>query len=399
MNFHIPGVATSEQGDAHQKYNHLDLPRKVISAGTALVNYSYLADGTKTSSLKPTGEGLVYRGPFVYKRDEDGALTLESAACPEGRLTPGKALLYVTDHLGSVRYVIDGNTGSQLERSDYTAYGTRSGSTPSAGTGLTLRDHFPGQEDQMPDFGIPYSDHGARHYNPALRRWMVPDPLSEKYYGQSPYAYCNSNPVNFVDLDGREVVVSGSEEFKQKYNEMREWLRENNCDELLTQLENNQDITITIMESTDENGYKTTRTTMGGEHATKGNILLDFTHFAQTDNGILLSPSTKFMHEVDHAAEAVKDYVNFNKLKEQCFGNYGNPLELQAINTETHTAISLGEIPVGTQSRTSHSGNNVDIPNTFSVKQMSIYCRRHNSPNRIPIINHQKLLSPLPLRY
>jgi hypothetical protein len=29
------------------------------------------------------------------------------------------------------------------------------------------------------------------------------DPLSEKYYGISPYAFCNNNPVNLVDPDGR----------------------------------------------------------------------------------------------------------------------------------------------------------------------------------------------------
>ena len=31
---------------------------------------------------------------------------------------------------------------------------------------------------------------------------MTPDPLSDKYYGISPYAFCNNNPVNFVDPDG-----------------------------------------------------------------------------------------------------------------------------------------------------------------------------------------------------
>lgn len=34
-----------------------------------------------------------------------------------------------------------------------------------------------------------------------------PDPLSEKYYGISPYAYCAGNPVNYVDPDGRHIVV------------------------------------------------------------------------------------------------------------------------------------------------------------------------------------------------
>ena len=34
---------------------------------------------------------------------------------------------------------------------------------------------------------------------------MVPDPMSEKYYGISPYAFCGNNPVNFVDPDGEAV--------------------------------------------------------------------------------------------------------------------------------------------------------------------------------------------------
>ena len=53
---------------------------------------------------------------------------------------------------------------------------------------------FTGQEDQAPDFGIPYTDFGARHYSPALSRWLVPDPLGEKYYDVSPYAYCEKIP-------------------------------------------------------------------------------------------------------------------------------------------------------------------------------------------------------------
>ena len=34
------------------------------------------------------------------------------------------------------------------------------------------------------------------------------DPLCEKYYGISPYAYCGNNPMNVVDPDGKKVVDS-----------------------------------------------------------------------------------------------------------------------------------------------------------------------------------------------
>ena len=50
--------------------------------------------------------------------------------------------------------------------------------------------------------GLPLYDFGARFYTPAIPRWTTPDPLSEKYYNLSPYAYCAGNPVNLVDPSG-----------------------------------------------------------------------------------------------------------------------------------------------------------------------------------------------------
>ena len=42
-------------------------------------------------------------------------------------------------------------------------------------------------------------------YNPAIARWTAADPLSEKYYGISPYVYCLNNPTNSFDPDGKAV--------------------------------------------------------------------------------------------------------------------------------------------------------------------------------------------------
>ena len=66
----------------------------------------------------------------------------------------------------------------------------------------TLRDSFTAQEDQWPDFGLPYIDYGARQYSPDLSRWLVPDPMGEKYYDVSPYVYCQNIPVSRFDPNG-----------------------------------------------------------------------------------------------------------------------------------------------------------------------------------------------------
>jgi RHS repeat-associated protein len=172
--------------------------------------YSYLVDGGKASALKGNGEGLVYRSSLIYRRALDGTLSLESAAFAEGMLTPAGVYYHVTDHLGSVRAVVDGESGVFLEAGKYDAYGSREEQMTEGASDATLRWHFTGKEDQGPDFGTAYTDFGARQYSPALRRWLVPDPLSEKYYDVSPYVYCNDNPVNMVDPDGRDGKVTGS---------------------------------------------------------------------------------------------------------------------------------------------------------------------------------------------
>lgn len=176
-------------------------------SATSSVNFSYLADGEKTCSLTKEGEvGLVYRGPFVFRQDGRGERTLEGVECPEGKLTAEKPYIYIKDHLGSVVSVVNGMTGEVVENSEYDAYGRRTQlqSSRDEAESRLLREHFTGKEDQMSEFGIDYTDFGARLYSPTIRRWLTPDPLSEKYYGISPYAYCAGNPVNFVDPDGRD---------------------------------------------------------------------------------------------------------------------------------------------------------------------------------------------------
>ena len=58
--------------------------------------------------------------------------------------------------------------------------------------------------------GLDWYDYGARHYDAALLRWHTMDPLCEKYYHISPYAFCANNFANAVDKDGREVHPSDS---------------------------------------------------------------------------------------------------------------------------------------------------------------------------------------------
>ena len=69
----------------------------------------------------------------------------------------------------------------------------------------TNRFRYNSKEEQF-KFGTPYIDYGARQYDPVLGSWFAQDPLSEKYYDLSPYAFCGNNPIRYEDVDGEDLV-------------------------------------------------------------------------------------------------------------------------------------------------------------------------------------------------
>ena len=50
-----------------------------------------------------------------------------------------------------------------------------------------------------------YNPYGGLMANSTNGRWHVMDPLCEKYYDVSPYAYCAGDPVNAIDPDGKSI--------------------------------------------------------------------------------------------------------------------------------------------------------------------------------------------------
>jgi RHS repeat-associated protein len=106
----------------------------------------------------------------------------------------------------SNRVVIDVSSGSnptRVQATDYYSFGL-----PYAyGTAPERQPYkFGGKElDEM--HGLNLYDFEARQKDAILPMFTTLDPLAEKYYAVSPYAYCNNNPVNAIDPDGRDSYL------------------------------------------------------------------------------------------------------------------------------------------------------------------------------------------------
>lgn len=110
---------------------------------------------------------------------------------------------YNKDHLGNIREVID-EDGVVCQKTDYYPFGTPF-STETYATNAAYQPYKYNGKEFNTMHGLNTYDYGARQYHPLLPLWDRVDPLAEKYYSTSPYAYCLGNPVNCLDSDGRAV--------------------------------------------------------------------------------------------------------------------------------------------------------------------------------------------------
>ena len=209
------------------EYNFLNLPSHISVSEDDYMDYTWYYDGTKVSVEGYEGSyGADYIGSFVYNNDDDGFIrdiNFGDGIVRETAEGVYETIYWVTDHLGSPRVAFKLDTSeyaSIVERNDYYPFGGRWDDGSGHGGTIAATDNryaLSGKERQtMSRMGMYLAAHeslldfGARFYDPATAIFLQQDPLAEKYYNLSPYAYCANNPVNFVDPDGRrwyDVVI------------------------------------------------------------------------------------------------------------------------------------------------------------------------------------------------
>lgn len=216
------------KGISQIKYSHQNLPL-CISFPDDSVKYSYSFSGEKLSS---TYYKTIYKGPvplkpgltsphpplrpvllirntaycknFTYNTPELVRIDIDGGYISfSNRSDVPVYHYYIQDHLGSNRMVLSEN-GEIEQEMHYYPFG---GILGESNDGNDQRYRYNGKEYESLG-GLNLHDYGARYYDQTLGRWHVMDEMAEKYYNISPYAYCANNPLKYVDIGGKDGVIS-----------------------------------------------------------------------------------------------------------------------------------------------------------------------------------------------
>ena len=182
------------------QYNCLNLPSRIEFEDGGVISYLYDAKGTKFRTTHVIAGKTTTTDYFDDAIYENGVLTTLLTELGYISLVDGKYHYYLKDHQGNNRVVV-GQNGSVEEVNHYYPFGGTFASTSS------VQPYKYNGKELDRQGGLDWYDYGARHYDVALGRWHVVDPMAEKYYLWSPYAYCLGNPVRFIDPTGMVTEI------------------------------------------------------------------------------------------------------------------------------------------------------------------------------------------------
>ena len=175
----------------------------MLLAGSNSIDYEYGADGTKLRTVHKTGSTTLttdYCGNAIY---ENSVLKMLLNEAGYVSFPDKKFHFYIKDHLGNTRIVSD-KDGNVEETNAYYPFGGNFTST------ANIQPYKYNGKELDEKNGLNWYDYGARHYDAAIGRWHVVDPMAEKYYSINSYVYVANNPIRNIDPEGDTIFVDNT---------------------------------------------------------------------------------------------------------------------------------------------------------------------------------------------
>lgn len=154
-------------------------------------------------------QGFLYQNQLNTVAELDGASNLVArfiygtkANIPDYLIKGGVTYRIVSDHLGSVRLVVNTTDGSIAQRIDYDAFGDILLDTNPAFQPFGFAGGLYDQHTGLTRFG-------ARDYEAQTGRWTAKDPIRFNSRSANLYGYVLNDPVNLVDQFGLLEIQIG----------------------------------------------------------------------------------------------------------------------------------------------------------------------------------------------
>jgi len=202
-----------DEDETQYVYNKMGKMVKLISPSGKTTKYYYRHDGLRNRKIESDGDEILYYWgaggipPLLSERKQKNGSSAVSplVSYPPGmngmRLFFGKQgrnFYYLTDHLGSVYYIVD-EKATIINSYDYDEFGvvTTKNEHLYLGSKLYNTKGFTGEPQHQEEDGMVYLR--QRYYVPILGVFISSDPAS---LSLNPYPYCSSDPVNWIDPSG-----------------------------------------------------------------------------------------------------------------------------------------------------------------------------------------------------
>jgi len=206
------GALTTITDNGQTQQFSYDLAGNLLQATVNGKTIDYIIDGKNRRVAKKVNgilqQGFLYQDQLnpIAELDKDKNVVsrfiyADKINVPSVMEKGGNTYRIISDHLGSVRLVVDISDGAIAQQLSYDVNGN------------VLNDTNPGFQPFGFAGGIYDQDtglvrFGARDYDPITARWTIKDPIRFDG-GINLYVYINNDSVNRIDLDGKSPLCLG----------------------------------------------------------------------------------------------------------------------------------------------------------------------------------------------